>query len=843
MEREPRSNVSMEEKKGAGWQPVGRKIESVLDAHLTLEDLMDESVLEGLTADALKDMERKKKATKKLAAEGELVPLPRPEAPPSLKVIGAKMQEVDIKATMSKMKPYGVQPMASVQRDARDPHFRKGGGLANLFSYAPTFTTLVKDADMFMSLGQLPTDKFDADHINRVRNSLCEANKWLMTNAPQRGLLQRVCDGLARPKPPFKPQDYLQYVCDQFPIMRSKLRDLRGQGISDLKWLKIDHKTSSGVPFMRAKVGANHNDIPEILSISAEIVRAVSEGKIKEWVEKNPSLQVVLLRNKLDKYLLEEVHKKIRPYYTFPAHWNMLFQAIWQPIAEASIMFLDDPEEKSINAHGFSWNRGGAHRLYEWIKSRPPGFHCAAYSDDMIWVFVTTDHIIYVLLPDFKMMDMSLSARFGELTFMWLSTFMTDYWDKTWKSIGELGCRQAFVKFVCVCMSLMYRFENGLGSGIAGTPEYDQVATCAFVGRAKDKFFNKPFDTYEQIKDAVAAAVESGRKSLGLEIKQETLEIHQFQPDQDYEWLVFLGHALRRYEANGEVFYVPIRPYDKIVQSLVSPKGSYGQAGIARVRAMMMRAVGIMASGGWYYAELYFAAARVYNVYAVRGLTPAPENDLTFSEYVEKETGIKMKPFNQNKFPTREWFASLVCPHDIVVEAIDRTVAGANAGVPERPVGTVADMFELGGTWDTGSWADAEDAPMAAVVLKDRSANKDVGGTNVPRPKGTDEKHLGRVQPLSEEQKREYNDARRAARAARRAMYANGVGVTHEKDNKLSKYMALYDEVAVQEFEQLDLDVLDEQDQYTPFTDAELDMLHEQRITPSMIRGYYKRDD
>lgn len=841
MERENKPNVSVVESVEQGWTKP-KRVESFSTPVLTLAELMDPRVLKGLNADALRDLERKRKQSKKLAVEGELIPIPGAEPPPSLKAIGSKLSEIDLKATLVKMASFGVRPMASVQRDRRDPHFKKGAGLSNLFSYAPTFTTIGKDADMFMSLAQLPLDKFDAEHINRVRHSLLESNKWTITNAPQRGLITRVCEGLARPKPPFKPADYLDYVKEMFPVEKSKLRDLRGQGISDLTWLKLDPKSGSGVPFMRPKTGAGYNDIPGILEISAEILKAISEGTIAQWAEANPSLQVVLLRNKLDKYLVDELSKKIRPYYTYPAHWNVLFMAIWQPIAEAAVMWLDDPQGKSINAHGFSWSRGGAQRLYDWIRTRPPGFHAVAYSDDMIWVFVTKDGKIFVSTPDFKMMDMSLGNRFGELTNMWLKGVMENLWDKTWSGVGELNCRQAFRKLVCVSYALMYLIENGLGSGIAGTPEFDQVASCAFIGRLKKKFFSDvPLDEAD-IRGRLEKGVEEGRKYLGLEIKKETLTLHEFKPDEDYEWLVFLGHALRKYQANGETFYVPVRPYDKIVLSLVSPKGSYSQSGVARTKAMMMRAVGIMASGGWFYPELYFAAARIYNVYAVRGLTPAPENDMMHAEFMTQDSSIPIKPFKQSEFPSREWFASLVCPHDIVVEAIDR----AAPAVDTRPQTTVADLFNLGGEWEGGAWADAVEAPMDKVTRADR-LGKDVGATNLAAPKPSDQAHLGRVQPLTEEQKRAYNDAIKAARLARRAMYVQGTSMVHDIDRggKLAKFMSVYDEKIVNEYEEAGLENLDdyEETHNAHLTDAELDELHAARIAPSMIRGYYRSNE
>ena len=460
----------------------------------------------------------------------------------------------------------------------------------------------------------------------------------------------------------------------------------------------------------------------------------------------------------------------------------------------------------------------------------------------MIWVVVTKDGKRYVILPDFKMMDMSLGARYGELTFRWLCHIMVNHWDNTWKAIGELGCRQAFNRLVCVCYALLYFFQNGLGSGIAGTPEYDQVATCAYIGRLEKKFFSDTPADLSDLKQRLEQGVAEGQKYLGLEIKKETLTIHEFLPEEDYPWLIFLGHALRKYVANGRTMYVPVRPYEKIVVSLVSPKGSYGSSGVARIRGMMSRLVGITASGGWFYPELWFAARRIYEVYAVRGTYPADENDMTYSEFCNRDTAIPLRHFNKEQFPTREWFVSLVCPVDIVVEAFDEKSA-------DRPKVEISELFKLGGEWGTESWADAQGAPMDSVVLKDRRERDDVGATNMARPVLTDNEHLGRVFPLSEEQKRAYRDAARAAMMSRRAMYVHGTAAVHdtERGGKLAKVMKNLDEEFTRLMDETGLEEMESNEAWASgfeyLSDDALDELHRERVAPSMIRGYYNSNE
>jgi uncharacterized protein (DUF2342 family) len=134
---------------------------------------------------------------------------------------------------------------------------------------------------------------------------------------------------------------------------------------------------------------------------------------------------------------------------------------------------------------------------------------------------------------------------------------------------------------------------------------------------------------------------------------------------------------------------------------------------------------------------------------------------------------------------------------------------------------------------------------MDAAILSDRDPKKDVGAVNIPRPATAADKHIGRVAPLSEELKRAYNDAIKAAKAARRAMYMQGTSVTHniERGGRLAKFMSVYDEALVAYYDEQNIEELDSEteDDYVPLTDAQLDALHGDRIAPSMIRGYYAK--
>nr|UHS71794.1 MAG: RNA-dependent RNA polymerase [Permutotetraviridae sp.] len=811
-----KSDESVNEKKN--WVPSGPKSKFSSGFQLTLGDLLEADLgenpskmdLVALVRAANKKTQSAKKQARE-AALGELVPIPEPLVVPPM---AKKWSAEHVREFMQKLSVYGVTPLQAILRDKRDPHFKKEGGLTNLMTHHHNYNTVSKDGDMYMCLAQLPLDKFKPEVINQVRAELAAANEWVMTNGPSAGLFKRLEAGLKRPKPAFRSAEYVEYVLKHFPIRKPLLKELAGMGARDLKWVRIDLTTSYGAPFMKPKVSPEANLLPQMMEIAGEIMAAIAEGKIAEWISAHPALCTALLKNKLDKYLLKETPEKIRPYYTYPAHWNVLFSALWQSVSDAAVSFLDDPS--SINAHGFSWARGGAQKLYEWIVShKEPGVYVAAYSDDQLWHVVTKDGKQYLLFPDYKMMDMSLGVPFAQLSFKWLSAIYEGKWDKTWQTVAELNCRMAFEKVTLVCFALAYLMRGGLGSGVPGTAEFDQIASCAAMKWIVPALSG--LDDRAALDAALASLADTLKKKLGLEIKPETMAVHEFRPNEDYPWFSFLGHCIKRASLNGVNVYVPVRPRDKLVLSYVQPKGSYSGEGLARIRALQSRLIGITASGGWYYDEYYYSAKRLYEYYAKEyQVTPAAENDMTYAEYLTRPLSVPVKPWSAKEFPPRAWFQSLVAPFDVQEVAAPQGKAGAP-------------LVDIGSVYTPGSsWADD---------VKDHDAfDQDIGGAPPTAPKAsTDLAKQGQVEPLTKAQKDVYNAKVAGLRNMIRASYVTGQVYKQGKRARGTKVQAWlaheadkFEAEAERASEVDDYDALAQQWELPP--DDVLDEIHAERL-------------
>jgi len=674
----------------------------------------------------------------------------------------AHTQEMIVKFVVDHTR-FGVALVKSIVRDKRDPRFDDKAGKANLVSHRRNFTVVNKEADMWIGLSQLPVDKFDAITINGVRSSLSAANQWIMTNGPEDGLFERLSVGLQSRKPPWKPDEFIAHVLKRYPVRRDLLPDMHGLGAKDvLSFVKITVSANYGAPFFRPKMSPQGSLVPAMVEIAGEIMEAIATGKLQNWMDANPELCAVMLMNKLDKYLQKEVSKKIRPYYCFPAHWNLLFSAIWQPFSEACETFLENPE--SINAHKFSYMHGGADKLMAWInscKARGPGLYVAAYSDDQLWVIVCLDGTILVSCPDVKHMDMSLSGLFGILTQKLLLFSYEGKLDNTWTTVINQNCQMAFQKLVLVGFALLVFIKTMLASGVPGTAEFDQVASCA-MNQVAEPFFTACADE-AAARQAMALACTAISRKLGLEIKAETREMWVHKAGLESYPYVFLGHHCRKakvvIQGKPREVYVPVRPFDKLVLSYVQPKGTYGASvkgnGAAKIRGQMSRLVGVTLSGGFFYPELYFVARRTYEAWAAQGFRPADENDLNYEEFTGKSGYDAAVPqWVQPTFPPVEWFLSIVAP-----------------GVVDAPPLHNAKEVTLSSIYRPGNdWADD--------ALDHNQYDMDAGSTStVPNVRGVVAADAGRALPYTAEEKRLHAHAMRLLKGSARASYLSGHGI------------------------------------------------------------------
>nr|UHS71736.1 MAG: RNA-dependent RNA polymerase [Permutotetraviridae sp.] len=686
----------------------------------------------------------------------ETIPIPRCRNPPEM---APMWPEKKVQTFFLALKNSGVTGVLSVPRHPLDPRYKKEkGGNTGFACVNQFFSSIGKDKDMFSAIATV-NSKFGVGVVNLYRTILEETNNWVTTNGPFDGLAHRLALGLQRPKPRFDPARYLPFVLAAMPMDKKKIRDLRGLGAKEIStWVKSKANTSYGFPFCEKKVtsqGISHMD--QMRELGGVLLHHIAEGTIEKYARENLELFLVALRNKMESYELSKLHQKIRPIYVFPAHLQFLWSAIWQNLADSAIRFDQDPT--SSNAHGFSWANGGGQRLYDWIlwaSKQPPGLYCIAYSDDNLWVVVCCDGTVYRIDLDAAMLDMSLSRRFGTLARLAQDIWMEGKLDKTWTGVATLNAKQAFVTTVVVSNALTFVFADGLRSGVSGTAEFDQIASSAAIGLAKTIVVS-PRDLAHAT-ELVSEAVKATKAQLGIEFKEDTIKFDQFRPDEDEYPGLFLGMKL----VKSDGYYVPVRPLEKVIRSLVSPKAAYGQGNqVARVRALMERARGIMVSGGWYYEPLYDAVRVWYTAALMNGYEPAPESDDTFEENILTWEAACMKiKFPSVEFQEREWFRNLYAPPGMA-----------------RPMGAV----EVGKERGPDPLAGMYSAEMDPSALDHGPGDPDKGAVNIADPHPTTAEKMGRLQPMTKAQRANYRELKtRAFRSAQAGGRGKSKGVVEK---------------------------------------------------------------
>jgi len=248
-------------------------------------------------------------------ASGGAVPL---VGVPTLGKMPQKMS-ADLLAAMlgsAQLRAKGLTPVKTMARHPLDKRAGKKG--ADLMSYHMTYTEVPYDADMWSIMGSL-CKEFKLEDINRVRGILRQVCEWRLTNAPMGGLVNRFVEGVRKARPERDLMPYLPVLLKHYPVRTNFLRDFAGKGVTDMTYVRVNPHANYGVPFFEPlKEPGKHDHTPEMLDISRQILVAISTGKFNEWVAKNPQLMVVVVKNKLDSYLVAELEKKIRPFYVYP---------------------------------------------------------------------------------------------------------------------------------------------------------------------------------------------------------------------------------------------------------------------------------------------------------------------------------------------------------------------------------------------------------------------------------------------------------------------------------------------------------------------------------------------
>jgi len=538
-----------------------------------------------------------------------------------------------------------LKPVASLQRSDKDPYYKPGAGPKNLLTHVVQQQFVPQDAIWIALLQSLGTDWREEEDIT-YETLKTVLRKYYVGSGPNVGWLKRLREGKSKPHPTFELTDSeFKDLCTALPWDSTRVPKWKEISFLDLlKKVPINAQARAGAPRQLKKGEVTE----EITKDAIQYYQLIQENKMQQYAVKNPGEFATFVMAKLDRYEIADWGEKIRPYYASNGGKAFCSSAVLQPYSHALKGFWEDP--KSCNAHGFSWNSGGAQRLYEWIldkyQNAPPGVYAIGYSDDGLWIIVEmvgTTRVVIIADLDIKHCDMSLGSSFQKPMVKHVAMVLGNETPEGLRKLAAQAVRDIFTQVVVVQGSITYLSVDQVHSGLPGTPEADQVGfTTAYViiRNAYPNQIGTPAQKFRACEEILA-------QRTGIRFKPYVW--HDFRPEQNEYPFEFLGKRLKKY---GPV-YLPVVTLEKAITQCVTPKKSL--KGDAHVRAWMERARGLAVTSLWAYPALMSVAMRQFDVFKLQRFTPGAtmeSEDLDETDFAQIAGPGTKWVFTDDKFPT-----------------------------------------------------------------------------------------------------------------------------------------------------------------------------------------------
>lgn len=269
----------------------------------------------------------------------------------------------------------------------------------------------------------------------------------------------------------------MEYLERLLPVDLSQLPDWMG-GDGDLLTLlsevDVTSGASAGAPYWRKKGDC----LEQVFYVVELIATHIKDGTLDSLLMEQPELFLIECKNKTDRYKIEKLDDKTRPYFNPPAHWSILASFLFQGFSRA--LRKVGGGVATTNAYGWSAAKGGIDRLVEDVKRRFKGGErgwCYVYGDDGDVYFVVGGKL-YRASPDIKQMDSCVDFDTVVLTYKYLSHVYTRahgesrMWDMI---IDALVALQRHPRIMVSGTQLYTKEADGLLSGIVGTTVFDTV--------------------------------------------------------------------------------------------------------------------------------------------------------------------------------------------------------------------------------------------------------------------------------------------------------------------------------------------------------------------------------
>lgn len=338
-----------------------------------------------------------------------------------------------------------------------------------------------------------------------------------------------------------------------------------------LDGIKVTANSSAGAPYWRNKGECMDHIVDVGLPL---IVHAIKNNTLQQLWRENPEFFLCEVKNKLDRYDIDKLEDKTRPYTCVPAHWAFLFSMLSQGFQETLKVF--DSGEGS-NAYGFSSTNGGLTRMVEWMHTADERGKVCCYGDDTCLVVKKPDGV-WRVDPDFKQMDGSIDAEDVDLTIRWILRHLKrdsgeDKVPHFWQAVATQWKKMATSPNFILDGTKIYSKKNphGLMTGVPGTTLFDTVKSVLSWDMYLDQCQMNGWDPLD------GKRATKVMKSWGLIIKPGTWKPARVPESRNGQLITdhkFLGVQIKAVHHRGKIIHIPTIPEAEALAMLVVQKDS-----------------------------------------------------------------------------------------------------------------------------------------------------------------------------------------------------------------------------------------------------------------------------
>nr|WQM60691.1 MAG: polyprotein [Permutotetraviridae sp.] len=416
---------------------------------------------------------------------------------------------------------------------------------------------------------------------------------YTYSNGTRQGYLNRLEKLLNRPMPKtLKPVSFAKRILlNSFKVYRSHLPDWHDAD-ELINNTEVTYSSNAGFPYCTNKKDA----MPHILNtVLPEIIEHISNGTISQYLQKEPEMCLVTIKNKRDRLETGKIQSKTRPYANPPAHWSLLFSAVLQPFTAALENVNDNP--MSHNAYGMTVMNGGIDQLIQTmsslvdqsVKERRQKILFYSYSDDTRIIIAEPNGVCNIIDPDIEQHDSSVDIN----TIKAVIEIVKDAYTKAhgaspfWESILNYLVEFAVDPPMLVSGTTVVRKKNRHGL-LSGTPGTTLLGTAKSIVAWAD-YIDKVCDYH---RDAIYDAKGTAKYMLdnhGMTIKKGTYKVTKvdFNPPEGglYVDSKFLGIKYMKHQGVGVPYISP----DEWLSVMLAPRDNGGEGALKESRTMVDR--------------------------------------------------------------------------------------------------------------------------------------------------------------------------------------------------------------------------------------------------------------